>query len=41
MVQRLATRIYVLDYGSLIASGNTMDVLEDEVVRAAYLGVAT
>ena len=41
MVQRLAARIYVLDYGRLIASGSTQEVLQDEVVRAAYLGVAT
>jgi len=39
MVQRLAARTYVLDHGSLIASGPTDDVLEDDKVRAAYLGV--
>jgi ABC-type branched-subunit amino acid transport system ATPase component len=39
MVQRLATRTYVLDHGQLIASGPTDEVLEDDKVRAAYLGV--
>ncbi len=39
MVQRLASRTYVLDYGQLIASGPTDEVMEDERVRAAYLGV--
>ena len=39
MVQRLASRTYVLDYGVLIASGPTEVVMEDDRVRAAYLGV--
>jgi branched-chain amino acid transport system ATP-binding protein len=39
MVQRLASRTYVLDYGVLIASGPTDVVMEDDRVRAAYLGV--
>ena len=39
MVQRLASRTYVLDYGQLIASGPTEQVMADERVRAAYLGV--
>ncbi len=39
MVQSLVTRLYVLDFGSLIASGPTAAVLADEVVRKAYLGV--
>jgi branched-chain amino acid transport system ATP-binding protein len=39
MVQRLASRLYVLDYGQLIASGPTEEVLADERVRTAYLGV--
>lgn len=38
MVQRLADRTYVLDYGQLIASGATDEVLADPRVRAAYLG---
>jgi branched-chain amino acid transport system ATP-binding protein len=39
MVQRLASRTYVLDYGQLIAAGPTETVMEDPRVRAAYLGV--
>ncbi len=38
MVQRLVSRLYVLDFGTLIASGPTDDVLGDEAVRKAYLG---
>jgi branched-chain amino acid transport system ATP-binding protein len=38
MVQRLVTRLYVLDFGTLIASGPTDDVLADPAVRKAYLG---
>jgi branched-chain amino acid transport system ATP-binding protein len=38
MVQRLVTRLYVLDFGTLIASGPTADVLADPAVRKAYLG---
>jgi branched-chain amino acid transport system ATP-binding protein len=38
MVQRLVTRLYVLDFGTLIASGPTDDVLGDPAVRKAYLG---
>jgi branched-chain amino acid transport system ATP-binding protein len=40
MVQRLAARTYVLDYGQMIAAGPTEDVMRDERVRTAYLGVA-
>jgi branched-chain amino acid transport system ATP-binding protein len=39
MVQRLASRTYVLDYGQMIAAGPTDEVMEDERVRTAYLGV--
>jgi len=39
MVQRLASRTYVLDYGQLIAAGPTDEVLDDPKVRTAYLGV--
>jgi branched-chain amino acid transport system ATP-binding protein len=39
LVQDVATRLYVLDYGKLIASGDTTDVLADPDVRHAYLGV--
>jgi branched-chain amino acid transport system ATP-binding protein len=38
MVQRLVSRLYVLDFGQMIASGETEDVLNDEAVRKAYLG---
>ncbi|MFN8037499.1 MAG: ABC transporter ATP-binding protein [Acidimicrobiia bacterium] len=40
MVQSLATRLFVLDFGTLIASGPTTDVLGDAAVRRAYLGVS-
>ena len=38
MVQSLVSRLYVLDFGQMIASGQTDDVLNDEIVRKAYLG---
>jgi branched-chain amino acid transport system ATP-binding protein len=38
MVQAFASRLYVLDFGELIASGPTADVMSDEAVRKAYLG---
>ena len=38
MVQSLVSRLYVLDFGQMIASGDTDDVLNDPVVRKAYLG---
>jgi branched-chain amino acid transport system ATP-binding protein len=38
MVQRLVSRLYVLDFGQMIASGETDDVLNDAAVRKAYLG---
>lgn len=38
-VERVCSRLYVLDYGTVIASGTTADVLADERVRTAYLGV--
>jgi branched-chain amino acid transport system ATP-binding protein len=38
MVQSLVSRLYVLDFGQMIASGSTDDVLNDPVVRKAYLG---
>jgi branched-chain amino acid transport system ATP-binding protein len=39
MVQGLVSRLYVLDFGQMIASGPTDDVLSDAVVRKAYLGM--
>ncbi|HEV2311309.1 MAG TPA: ABC transporter ATP-binding protein, partial [Acidimicrobiia bacterium] len=38
MVSSLVSRLYVLDFGELIASGPTKDVLGDAEVRKAYLG---
>ncbi len=38
MVQRFASRLYVLDFGTLIASGATDQVMGDAAVRRAYLG---
>jgi branched-chain amino acid transport system ATP-binding protein len=38
MVQRFASRLYVLDFGTLIASGQTDEVMGDAAVRRAYLG---
>ena len=38
MVQSLVSRLYVLDFGTMIAAGPTEDVLGDTAVRRAYLG---
>jgi branched-chain amino acid transport system ATP-binding protein len=38
MVSSLVTRLFVLDFGTMIASGPTDDVLGDASVRKAYLG---
>jgi branched-chain amino acid transport system ATP-binding protein len=38
MVQAFARRLYVLDFGEVIASGPTGSVMEDDAVRKAYLG---
>lgn len=38
LVQQVVSRIFVLDFGTLIASGSTEDVLADVGVRKAYLG---
>ena len=41
MVRRVATRLYVLDFGQLIAQGPTTEVMADAAVRKAYLGRAS
>jgi branched-chain amino acid transport system ATP-binding protein len=38
LVRSLVSRVYVLDFGTLIASGATSDVFADDAVRRAYLG---
>jgi branched-chain amino acid transport system ATP-binding protein len=40
MVRRVTDRLYVLDYGTLLTSGPTEQVLADPAVRKAYLGVS-
>jgi branched-chain amino acid transport system ATP-binding protein len=40
MVRRVTDRLYVLDYGTLLTSGPTEQVLADPAVRQAYLGVS-
>jgi branched-chain amino acid transport system ATP-binding protein len=37
-VRSLVTRVFVLDFGTLIASGTTGEVFADAAVRKAYLG---
>jgi len=41
MVQAFASRLYVLDFGTLIAQGPTAEVMADDAVRRAYLGEVT
>ncbi len=38
LIRDVCTSTAVLDFGKLIAYGNTAEVLRDEVVKAAYLG---
>jgi ABC-type branched-subunit amino acid transport system ATPase component len=38
LVRRVVERIYVLDFGKLIASGAVDETLADHAVRRAYLG---
>ncbi|MGH3241169.1 MAG: hypothetical protein ACRDNL_12375 [Spirillospora sp.] len=40
LVQAVCEQVTVLDFGNVIASGPTGEVLEDPAVRAAYLGAA-
>jgi branched-chain amino acid transport system ATP-binding protein len=36
---KLADRGYVLDTGSIVASGSATELQSDEAIQAAYLGV--
>jgi branched-chain amino acid transport system ATP-binding protein len=38
MVQRVVSRLFVLDFGSVLAAGPVAEVLGDDRVRHAYLG---
>ena len=38
MVQAFTSRVFVLDFGTLIAQGPTAEVMSDDAVRKAYLG---
>lgn len=38
LVRELVTRVFVLDFGTVIASGPTETVFDDSAVRRAYLG---
>lgn len=40
MVRELVSRVFVLDFGTMIASGSTAEVFADAAVRKAYLGVS-
>lgn len=41
LVMRVCSKIYVLDFGRIIASGNATQVSADPLVQAAYLGSAS
>jgi branched-chain amino acid transport system ATP-binding protein len=39
LVMRICDRVFVLDFGQIIASGTPRDIQRDPAVQAAYLGV--
>ena len=41
LVSNFTDRCYVLEFGQLIASGTTADVMVNDRVREAYLGLPT
>jgi branched-chain amino acid transport system ATP-binding protein len=41
LVRQVVSRIFVLDFGTMLASGPTERVLDDPTVRKAYLGDTT
>jgi ABC-type branched-subunit amino acid transport system ATPase component len=38
LIQQICDRVYVLDFGQLIFDGTPGEMLDDQAVRAAYLG---
>jgi branched-chain amino acid transport system ATP-binding protein len=41
LVHQICERVYVLDFGQMIFEGGTEEMLTNDAVRAAYLGVRT